>query len=253
MRSGDAQRLVVEPAEKFARGPGERIWSGRFEVAWGGTPRGVGNMFARILSHLRQQPLALLALFVALGGTSYAALAKNSVGTKQLKKNAVTSPKVRNRSLTGSDLKKKSVTGANVLESTLAKVPSSAAADASLNSAKLGGKPPAGYVSRIVTRTKTLHDLTNGDTVGDADDGGTGDGTVRCHSGEHVIGGGVRIASSGPDQAVVTSRPVAPGSSLAVPVDGSTTANGWRGVAADDGSDPGDNPGPVQVFAICAS
>lgn len=37
--------------------------------------------------------LSLLALFVALGGTTYAAatLPKNSVGTKQLKKNAVTS------------------------------------------------------------------------------------------------------------------------------------------------------------------
>jgi hypothetical protein len=40
---------------------------------------------------------ALLALFVALRGTSYAALRlpKNSVGNKQLKKNSVTSTKVK--------------------------------------------------------------------------------------------------------------------------------------------------------------
>ncbi len=39
--------------------------------------------------------ISLIALFVALGGTTYAAtsLPKNSVGTKQLKKNAVTGPK----------------------------------------------------------------------------------------------------------------------------------------------------------------
>jgi hypothetical protein len=43
--------------------------------------------------------ISLIALFVALGGTSYAAtsLAKNSVGTKQLKNNAVTGPKARSQ------------------------------------------------------------------------------------------------------------------------------------------------------------
>jgi hypothetical protein len=45
--------------------------------------------------------IALLALFVALGGSSYAALQvpRGSVGTRQLKNNAVTSPKVKNNSL----------------------------------------------------------------------------------------------------------------------------------------------------------
>jgi hypothetical protein len=49
--------------------------------------------------------VALLALFVALGGTGYAALKlpKNSVGSKQIKSNAVTSPKVKARSLRLSD------------------------------------------------------------------------------------------------------------------------------------------------------
>jgi hypothetical protein len=61
--------------------------------------------------------VALLALFVALGGTGYAALnlPANSVGAKQLKKkavtgkkirkNAVTSPKVKNFSLLAKDFK----------------------------------------------------------------------------------------------------------------------------------------------------
>ena len=52
-----------------------------------------------ILRRFRPSPamvIACIALGVALGGTSVAAiqaLPKNSVGTKQLKKNAVTSPK----------------------------------------------------------------------------------------------------------------------------------------------------------------
>jgi hypothetical protein len=51
---------------------------------------------------------ALLALFVALGGSSYAALAlpKASVGAKQLKKNSVTSPKVKPGSLRLSDFRR---------------------------------------------------------------------------------------------------------------------------------------------------
>ena len=49
--------------------------------------------------------IATLALFLALGGTSYAvtALPKNSVGTQQLKKNAVTGPKVKDGSLSSAD------------------------------------------------------------------------------------------------------------------------------------------------------
>jgi hypothetical protein len=49
--------------------------------------------------------VALVALGVALGGTSYAAtkLPKNSVSTRQLKNNSVTSPKVKARSLKPQD------------------------------------------------------------------------------------------------------------------------------------------------------
>lgn len=51
--------------------------------------------------------VACIALLVALGGTSYAAirLPANSVGTKQLKNSAVTSLKVKDNSITGRDVK----------------------------------------------------------------------------------------------------------------------------------------------------
>jgi hypothetical protein len=50
--------------------------------------------------------ISLIALFVALGGTTYAAtsLPKNSVGTKQLKKNAVTSKKIKNGAVTAAKI-----------------------------------------------------------------------------------------------------------------------------------------------------
>src|SRR5204863_5063051 len=87
------------------------------------TGNGRVYMTRRFGRFLRQNTVALLALFVALSGTTYAAanivLPKNSVGTKQLKKNAVTSPKIKNNSVTGADVK----------ESTLGKVPSATNAD----------------------------------------------------------------------------------------------------------------------------
>lgn len=51
--------------------------------------------------------VAYVALFIALGGTSYAAvkLPKNSVGSTQIKSNAVTSGKVKNGSLRKADFK----------------------------------------------------------------------------------------------------------------------------------------------------
>jgi hypothetical protein len=65
-------------------------------------------MWARVRPRLTYaNVLASLALFIALGGSSYAALQipKASVGTKQLKRNAVTSPKVKPGSLLVSDFR----------------------------------------------------------------------------------------------------------------------------------------------------
>jgi hypothetical protein len=88
---------------------------------------------------LRGNLIALLALFIALGGTTYAAtaLAPNSVGTKQLKKNAVTNPKIKANAVTGAKVANNSIKGADILESSLGIVP---------NAAKLGGVVAGSYV-----------------------------------------------------------------------------------------------------------
>jgi hypothetical protein len=70
--------------------------------------------------------ISLIALFVAMGGSGYAAV---KLTGKNLKNGSVTGKKLKNASITGKKLKRDTVTGRHVRESTLAKVPSAAQAD----------------------------------------------------------------------------------------------------------------------------
>lgn len=62
--------------------------------------------------------VATTALFLALGGTGYAAfsLPKNSVGTKQLKTGAVTTKKIKNRAVTAAKINATGLTVPNALQ-----------------------------------------------------------------------------------------------------------------------------------------
>ena len=64
-------------------------------------------MLSRLTHHMGQNAVAYLALFVALGGSSYAAirLPANSVGSTQIKTGAVRSSDVKNFSLLAADFK----------------------------------------------------------------------------------------------------------------------------------------------------
>ena len=86
--------------------------------------------------------ISLVALFVALGGTTYAAtsLPKNSVGTKQLRKNAVTASKLKKGAVTAAKI---NTTGLAV---PIAKNADSATyADLATDAADLGGHPASYY------------------------------------------------------------------------------------------------------------
>jgi hypothetical protein len=101
-------------------------------------------MIMKLLTSLRPSPamvVASIALAVALGGTSYAAitLPKNSVGTKQLKKNAVTSAKVKANAVTSPKVASNSLTGADINEATLGTVPSATSATTAGSAAPSGG------------------------------------------------------------------------------------------------------------------
>lgn len=68
--------------------------------------------------------VALVALVCALTGTAWAALGKNSVGTKQLKNGAITAAKIKKEAVTAQKIKKHTLTGQNIDLSKLGTVPS---------------------------------------------------------------------------------------------------------------------------------
>jgi hypothetical protein len=90
--------------------------------------------------------VATLALFIALGSASaFAAtkLAKNSVGTKQIKNGSITEAKIKNGA----------IGGAKVNLASLGAVPKAthaASADAATNSSQLGGIPASGYQGKVM-------------------------------------------------------------------------------------------------------
>jgi hypothetical protein len=80
--------------------------------------------------------MATVAVFIALGGTSYA-VATNSISSRQ----------VKNNSIRGVDIRDDSVTGKDIRESSLAKVGSAAKAD-SATSVALPLPPTSGSAER---------------------------------------------------------------------------------------------------------
>jgi hypothetical protein len=67
--------------------------------------------------------ISMIALFVAIGGSAYAA---KKIGTKEIKKNAITAAKIKKNAVTTAKIKNNAVNGAKVNESTLGTVPRAA-------------------------------------------------------------------------------------------------------------------------------
>lgn len=71
--------------------------------------------------------VAYIALFVALGGTSYG-VATGSINSREIKNNNVRGKDIRRATVKGSDVAANTVKGADIAESTLSEVPSAASA-----------------------------------------------------------------------------------------------------------------------------
>jgi hypothetical protein len=101
-------------------------------------------MLARLRAHLTYaNVVATLALFLALGGASYAAIrvgsgsiVNNSVRTQDLRNNDIRGRDIRNRTIQGGDVLTNTLKGQQIRESTLSKVP---------NADKLDGADSTSY------------------------------------------------------------------------------------------------------------
>jgi hypothetical protein len=117
------------------------------------------------MRHVRAHSVAYVALFVALGGTSYAAgLGRNSVGTRELKPGAVNTSDIHRSAVTGAKVAANTLKGADVDEASLATVPSATTAGSAAsamsatsatnatnaaNAAALGGLAPSAFQRTI--------------------------------------------------------------------------------------------------------
>jgi hypothetical protein len=83
--------------------------------------------------------VAVVALVAALSGSAYAALGKNSVGTRQLKAKAVTAGKIANNAVTSAKVAQNSLTGSDINLTALGTVPSATNAANAGNANTVGG------------------------------------------------------------------------------------------------------------------
>jgi hypothetical protein len=103
---------------------------------------------SRILNHIKSNAIAYLALFVALGGTGYAAvnLRAGSVGSRQLRNGAVTNKKIANGSVTPRKLNGNDITGSVAM---WARISSSGTVVASKPQAQILGWAPQDAAGKI--------------------------------------------------------------------------------------------------------
>jgi hypothetical protein len=103
-----------------------------------------------MLSYLRRHHLALIALFFALTGTSYA-VATGSINSREIRNNSIRSKDIRNNTLSGADVRNNTVRSRDVRDSALI---GADVLDASLN----GGDLANGTVEGLDVRDGTLRD-----------------------------------------------------------------------------------------------
>lgn len=217
-------------------------------------------MLSRFLSAIRGNVIACLALFVALGGTGYAAtrLPAHSVGAAQLKDHSVSAEKVRAHALDAGTLARNSV-GASQLKSgavTAAKVhPHSLTADAFAP-----GTLPTITSAQLRTRVMIGTVPAGGACAAGVSFCGIAGQTtwnVGCNRGEQVVGGGFSGAGNG--VVVTASRPYISTPPYnpawpppASPPIGNLTGTGDQGWTVSlDGPDNVDQSGS-RFYAVCA-
>jgi hypothetical protein len=159
---------------------------------------------------LRRRPspamvVACIALLVALGGTSVAAvsqLGRNSVGPRQLQFGAVTNPKIRNNAVTSAKVRNRSLLRADFAAGQLPAGPTGPQGPAG-PAGPAGAAGPPGVIGAITVRTNSgsVVDATEGDGIFN-----TARVTQNCSGNERAISAGTSWGDDGNDLALVTQE-----------------------------------------------
>jgi hypothetical protein len=166
----------------------------------------------RVLDQLRQRltyanVMATVAVFIALGGSSYAAL---QIDSGDIANNSVRSVDVRNRTLSDRDVKRNGLTGRSVRESRLGRVPQAKEAD------RLGGMTATDLLLRCPDGTFLIADVCVETTPRSAV--AYGSAVLTCATTEPTRSPGRRLPTYGELQAALTGVQLAPGGELTAEV-----------------------------------
>ncbi|MDQ2631021.1 MAG: hypothetical protein M3Y75_08620 [Actinomycetota bacterium] len=204
--------------------------------------------------------LSCIALFVALGGSAFAAvqlkanqvkavnIAPQAVTNAKLKREAVTSGKIKNGTVNALDLGAGQVTNEKIASGAVTgkKIAKKAVsprtlADEAVTTDKLANGSvaaakllPALYAQLIKNVTYVNSESASNNVIEKSAE-------ATCPTGKQAIGGGARVNGSLQDVALTGSNPASSG----------TTRTGWQAFARDVDNTPGGN-WSLEAFVVCA-
>ena len=186
--------------------------------------------------------VACLALLVALGGTSVAAvsqLGRNTVGTQQLINGAVTNPKIRGNAVNSAKVANRSLLRVDFAPGQLPAGPTGPQGPAGAAGAAGAAGPagPAGVIGAITVRTSS--GLVDGGT---AENGAYNSRrvTVLCQGNERAISGGTSWSDDATGRELMTGE-------LEPQLNGQNQVIGFLGVGLNDSG----NDSTFTVHALC--
>jgi hypothetical protein len=183
--------------------------------------------------------VACIALLVALGGTSVAAvsqLARNSVGTPQLKNRAVTNPKLANNAVNSSKVRPRSLLRSDFAPGQLPAGPVGPQGPAGPAGAA-GAAGPAGMIGAITVRTNSA--LVSGGTAENAIYN-SARVTASCQGNERAISGGTSWSDDTAGRELMTGE-------LEPQLNAQNQVVGFLGVGLNDSG----NDSTFTVHALC--
>lgn len=187
-------------------------------------------MFAKLRSHLSYaNAMATIAVFVALGGSSFAAPAREAahhlISGRSIANSSLTGIDVKNSSLTTSDVKDRSLLAKDFKPGQLPQGSKGATGPAGAQ-----GAAGANGATSVVIRTTTI--------TGN----GAASGTIPCNAGERATGGGFAAGGNGAGIRVFNSRPF--------PSTAGATPTAWDVSVLQDG---GAAAVSVPIYVVCAA